>query len=154
MNARFIRRQRVKLFEIIKKIDNLTYYLKLFFLMKIYLVMSVIQFELKSSSQDLYNRFTSNEFSLIIEKDDDDTKKSYIIERLLERRTSREKIQYLIKWFDYDFVHNVWYDVDDLTDAQDFIKNFEKKIDRRFNLSRRARKQSSRKAKNNHRNEH
>ena len=146
--------QRVGPFKIIEKINNLAYRLELLPVMKIHFVMSVTQLELKSSNQNLYNRLTSDEPPPVTEEGDDDTEKSYIIERLLERRTSREKTQYLIKWLGYGPAHNVWYDVDDLADAQDLIEDLEKEINRRLGLLRRARKQPPRRTKVNHRNEH
>lgn len=47
------------------------------------------------------------------------------IEVLLQKGRSHGKIQYLVKWKGYGNEHNVWYDIDDLDNAQELVAEFE-----------------------------
>ena len=52
--------QRVESFKILKKIENLTYHLKLSFVMKIHFIMFVIQLKLMSLNENFYQRSKLN----------------------------------------------------------------------------------------------
>ena len=48
--------QRIESFKILKKIENLTYHLKLSFVMKIYFIMFVVQLKSVSLNENFYQR--------------------------------------------------------------------------------------------------
>lgn len=47
------------------------------------------------------------------------------VEHILGKRMSRKKTQYLVKWFGYGDEHNVWYNEEDLSEAQEAVKDYE-----------------------------
>ena len=51
----------------------------------------------------------------------------YEIERLLRKRISRRRLQYLVKWKGYSRYCNRWYDVDDLQKASRLITEYEER---------------------------
>ena len=55
----------------------------------------------------------------------DDPAPMYEIESLLARRRSRGKTQYLVKWAGYGHEHNVWYNAEDLTSAQELMRQYD-----------------------------
>ena len=66
-----------------------------------------------------------------IEADEDDEFKEYVIERLLNKRVvkrgrSRKAItQYLFQWKNYGPEHDSWYNLEDLSDVIDLVKDYE-----------------------------
>lgn len=56
---------------------------------------------------------------------------SYEIERLIDKRTTRDKPYYPVKWKGYDHQHNVWYSIDNLNDATALIADYEATAPRR-----------------------
>ena len=133
--------QRVDFFIILNKIDNLIYRLNLSSIMIIYLVVFVAQLEFLFVDSNFYrrSRFDDENFSSMITKNNDSIS-HYEIKRLLDRRISRDKIQYFVKWKKYESIHNVWYNNDDFVDAQKLIDNYEKIVTNKFELSTRARR--------------
>ena len=134
--------QRVESFKILEKIENLTYHLKLSSVMKIHLVMSVIQLKSVSLNENFYQRSRSDQekSSSMTDEDSDDLNRSYIIEQLLNKRINKNRTQYLIKWLNYGSIHNVWYNNDDLSDAENLMKEFEQRLSNRSELFKRVRK--------------
>ena len=74
------------------------------------------------------------------DENNDDLNHSYIIEQLLNKRISKSRTQYLIKWLNYNSVHNVWYNNNDLNDAENLMKEFKQKLNNHSKLFRRVRK--------------
>ena len=70
----------------------------------------------------------------------DDLNRSYIIEQLLNKCISKSRTQYLIKWLNYDSIHNVWYNNDDLSDVEELMKEFEQRLSNHLRLFRKVRK--------------
>ena len=106
-------KQRVRSFSIIEKIDNFVFRLQLFSIMKIHSVISIAQLKSITSNSDSYDR-TADRKSLSIQKKQfielTELISLYEIERLLNRRIiSTNRINYLVKWKNYDSKHNVWY---------------------------------------------
>ena len=132
---------RVDFFTILDKINNLVYRLKFSSMILIYFVIFVVQLKFLFVDVDFYQRskFDEKNFSSIIMKNNNSIF-HYEIERLLDRRTSRDKIQYLVKWKKYESIHNVWYNNDDLVDAQNLIENYEKIVVDQSRLSTRTRR--------------
>ena len=90
--------QRVEFFTILDKINNFVYQLKFSSIIFIYFVIFIVQLEFLFIDVDFYRRskFDEKIFSSIIMKNND-LISYYEIERLLDRRTSRNKIQYFVK---------------------------------------------------------
>ncbi len=111
---RKLHHQRVGPFKILEKIGKLAYRLELPPVMTIHPVVSVVQLEPGSKDEDPYGRPRNINPPHVVETEDE-------IEILLEKRISRGKVQYLVKWKDYGNEHNVWYDIDDLRNAQELV---------------------------------
>ena len=133
--------QRVDFFIILNKIDNLVYRLDFSSIMIIYLVVFVAQLKFLFVNSNFYkrSRFNDENFWSIITKNDDDFASYYEIKNLLNKKMSREKTQYLVKWKKYESIHNVWYNNNDFVDAQNLIDNYEKIVANRSKLSTRTR---------------
>ena len=161
-------KQRVRFFSIIEKIDNFVFKLQLLSVMKIHSVVSIVQLESTTSNSDFYDRNVDRDSSSIQKKQSialTEQASLYEIERLLNRRIiSIDRINYLVKWKNYDSKHNVWYslhaldtfkDLVDVYDLQHFIaqtdetdgtrgereEREERDSDRSRNRSRRARRE-------------
>ena len=132
--------QRVEWFKILNKIDNLVYRLKFSSIMIIHLIVSMTHLKSMLVDRDLYDkaRFDDENSSFVIIKNNDFVS-YYEIEFLIEKWTSREKTQYLVKWQSYKLIHNVLYNIDDFVIAQKLIDKYEKKTTIRLDLSTRAR---------------
>ena len=117
--------QRMRSFSIIEKIDNLVFRLQLSSVMKIYSVVSIAQIESATSNFDSYDRFVDRDSSSIHEKQSTaliEQVSLYEIERLLNRRiTFTDRINYLVKWKDYDSKHNVWYSLHALDTSKNLV---------------------------------
>ena len=117
-------KQRVKFFFIIEKIDNLAFRLQLFFVMKIHSVVSIAQLKSITRDTNSYDKIVNRNSSSIHEKQSIaliEQISLYEIERLLNRRIIFiDRINYLIKWKNYDSKHNVWY----FLHVFDIFKNF------------------------------
>ena len=105
--------QRVELFPITEKIDNLAFRLQLFPVMKIHFVVSIAQLKPATSDSDFYDKTIDKNSSSVHEKQSIaliEQVSLYEIERLLNRRIIfTDRINYLVKWKNYDPKHNVWY---------------------------------------------
>ena len=116
-------KQRVKFFFVNEKIDNFAFRLQLFFVMKIHFVVSIAQLKSTTSNFDSYDRTIDKNSSSIHEKQSIaliEQASLYEIERLLNRRIIfTDRINYLVKWKNYDSKHNVWYSLH----ALDTFKN-------------------------------
>ena len=109
--------------------------------MIIHFVVFVIQLKLLFVDSNFYkrSRFDDENFLSMITKNNNSIS-HYEIKRLLDRRTSRDKIQYFVKWKKYESIHNVWYNLDDLVATQKLIDNYEKTTTTRSNLSTKTRR--------------
>ena len=106
-------KQRVKFFSIIEKIDNFAFRLQLSSVMKIHSVVSIAQLKSITRDTNSYDRIANRNSSSIHEEQSTaliEQTSLYEIERLLNRRIIFiDRINYLIKWKNYDSKHNVWY---------------------------------------------
>ena len=106
-------KQRIKFFFVIEKIDNLAFRLQLSFVMKIHFVVSIAQLKSITRDTNSYDKIANKNSSSIHEKQFIaliEQTSLYEIERLLNRRIIfTNRINYLIKWKNYDSKHNVWY---------------------------------------------
>ena len=52
----------------------------------------------------------------------------YEVERILDKRKHRRRIEYLVKWVGYELHDATWESLDNLTNAQDAVKEFEESL--------------------------
>ena len=120
--------QYVESFEILKKIDNLIYKLNIPSHWNIWSVISIAQLKFSSASiDDSFNRTFAFSSSISMKEESiHDDVRSYEVKKLLIKRNNlRRDIEYLIKWFDYDFEKDSWRSFKKLQNAMNLIKNFE-----------------------------
>ncbi len=109
-------------FQIIHKVGELAYKLKLPPTMRIHPVVSISQLEPAPQGKDPYERSVDIELPPVTNEDDDAP--SYKIERLMNKWVTRERTQYLVKWKGYHHGHDAWYDLDDLQEASELVKKY------------------------------
>ena len=119
--------QYVDSFQIIQRIKNLAYKLKIFDNWRIWSMFTISQlksfFELVNDS---FHRTQSSSESLIVE-DDTDQVKSFEIDRLISKKqTKRREVEYLIRWRDYDLEDDAWKNLSKLSNAKELMKDYEK----------------------------
>ena len=117
--------QRTDSFLIKRKIESLTYKLKLSEKWKIHSVIFITQLKLALKDSDLYKRLSLNHLSSVIKKDN-----FYELKWLLDKRMQRyewEKPQteYLIKWKGYESEFEKWYSLNQLKDVKELIQKYE-----------------------------
>ena len=122
--------QRVGPFKVIERVGQLAYRLELPPVMRIHPVISIAQLEpATDAGADPYGRHTDMEPPPITENQEGNIEEpEYEIERFLSHKTTRGKRHYLVKWKGYGNEHNVWYSVDDLTNANDLVHAYEEQI--------------------------
>ena len=110
---RKLSKQRVEFFKIIKIVDKFKQIWRLEFssIMKIYFVISITQLKSAIFGENLYDRIIDKDLSSV-ENEKINTKldkkaSSYELERLLDKKITRGKSSYLVKWKNYDNQHNV-----------------------------------------------
>ena len=122
-----LHQQRAGPFEVLRKVGNLAYELKLSPIMKIHPVVSIAQLEPVPPGEDPYHRPRPTEPPAVT--DADRPPGSYELEKLVERRVNVRtgKAEYLVKWKDYGSHHNAWYKLEDLDFARDLVADYDKK---------------------------
>ena len=123
--------QQVDYFSVKWQISSLAYELKFSTNMKIYSVISVINFESISSEKDFYNQsYNDHLLSVKEDHDIDDEWKSFYIEKLLNYcfccyEYDKQIIEYLVKWTGYELKFNKWYEKDLLDSAVKLMLEYE-----------------------------
>ena len=135
--------QYIDSFQIMKKIENLTYRLRISQHWNIHPVISIAQLE-PSSSSIANNSFSS---SIIMKSElKIDTVRSYEIEKILTKRNNRQReIEYLIRWLDYDPEKDAWRSLLELQNAMNLVNDFESRTSSAihpFNSTKHRRKKS------------
>ena len=117
--------QRVGPFKVLEKVGKLAYRLELPPLMLMHPVVSVAQLEPAQAASDPYGRRRA----AVPEVEEDGVVTNiYEIEALLEKKISRDKPQYLVKWKNCGSEHNVWYSIDNLQGALELVEEYEARI--------------------------
>lgn len=137
VSNRKLHHQRVGPFKILDRVGPLAYRLELPPIMRIHPVVSVAQLE-PSPGPDPYQRLKDQYPPPVVENDSLDHHESdvYELEAIVSKRSSRGKTQYLVKWKGYGHEYDAWYDVADLGDAPELIKEYEDKPRGRLQRSR------------------
>lgn len=122
--------QRVGPFKVLEKVGDLAFRLQLAPIMRIHPVISIAQLEPAAPGQDPYNRTVDREPPPVEEEDSPLARQAphYEIERLLDRRDTRNETQYLVKWKNYGAEHNVWYPLRALDDAAELVAEYEARV--------------------------
>lgn len=120
--------QRVGPFKVLEAVGSSkqAYRLELPPIMKIHPVASIAQLEPATPGPDPYGR-TTDYHPPPVEEEDDPLREAphYEVERLLDKRISRNQPQYLVKWKGYGNEHNVWYPLRALDDADELVAEYE-----------------------------
>ena len=120
--------QRCGSFLIKRRIDRLTYKLKLSSQWKVHLMISVTQLE-SASTQNFYNRSRSNHFDSMKIEDDTPQWRFYVIERIIDKRMrifeNIKMIQYFIRWRDYGSKYDEWRSIIKLSNCMNLMKKYE-----------------------------
>lgn len=125
--------QYVESNKIIQRIDRLTYKLNILNDWKINSMFPIAQFKSTFSFEfDLYDRSRStNSFTVIINNDIEKLK-FYKIDRLLNKiiikREREQSMKYLVRWENYDSEWNRLYNVKNLENLDELIKEYEQMI--------------------------
>lgn len=123
LSSRKLSQQRVGPFKILEKVGHQAYRLELPPVMRIHPVISIAQLE-PAATNDRYGR-KINEEPPPVRNEADLEEDEYEVERVIGKRPSGNKTQYLLKWYRYGNEHNVWFDEEDLPDARDLIQEYE-----------------------------
>ena len=125
--------QYVESFKILQRIDRLAYKLDIPDDWKIHSMFSVAQLEPSPSPQkDPFNRPRPTNPPPVFVEGDTEKSKSYEIDRLLNKRVIKrgrdQSIEYLIRWKDYGSEWDRWYNIKNLEDVDDLIKEYEQAV--------------------------
>jgi hypothetical protein len=129
---RKISEQRTGPFEVKKRIGKLAYELDLPPRWKIHPVISIAHLVPAPDGDDPFERPVADPQEPIENEGDDDDWKSYELERVVDRRTTRyggrNNTEYLVKFKGYGNQHNDWYPEELLADAQELVAEYEQKL--------------------------
>jgi hypothetical protein len=118
--------QYADFFKVLKKVENLAYRLKFSDNWRIHSMIFVTHLESMSDFvSDLYKRSRSKKSEIIYMKKNNNNVKSFEVKRLINRRIISRRIEYLLRWKDYDSEHDVWRSVSKLQNAKEFIQKYE-----------------------------
>ena len=122
--------QQIDFFKIIEIVDKFKqiWRLKLSFVMKIHSIVLITQLKSIILNQNFYNKSTNQDFSSIEKNQSRIEISHYEIERLLNKRLTRDHANYLVKWKKYDYEHNVWYFLHILNNVDEFVVEYETRI--------------------------
>ena len=120
-------KQRVEFFLIIEKVDNLIFRLQLSSIMKIHSVIFIAQLKFVTKDIDFYGR-TLKKIVFVEENDSNSAISFYEIERLINKRITREHFHYLIKWKDSKSENNAWYSLHVLNRVSKLVEKYETKM--------------------------
>ena len=136
VTSRKLGAQRVGPFKVLEKVGRLAYRLKLPPHWKIHPVILVTHLE-PCPGNDPYQRPRPAHPAAVSMEGDVGI---YVIERLIDRRQSRRGsgwcVEYLVRWDGYGPEFDVWYNVKDLDDAVDLVKECDERIGLRIATSK------------------
>ena len=119
-----LNQQFVELFKILKRVDRLTYRLKLSNHWRIHLVLFVAQLK-PVSENNFFNRSRSNHSKSIFVRDDTDKVKFYEIEEVVNKRLNDKRdTKYLIRWKEYDLEFDEWRNLSEMKNAMNLVREY------------------------------
>ena len=120
-----LHQQRAGPFKVLEKVGSLAYRLELPPVMQIHPVISIAQLEPVPAATDPYSR-PRNVIPPAVTEGKEEEAKPYELEKLLDKRVSEAGvIRYLVKWKDHGNEHNVWYKLEDLSNAMELVQEYE-----------------------------
>jgi len=111
----------VKLYKIKKIISENIVELELLALMKIYLVVNVSRIAMYQEQIEEQKKI----LSLLVEIGG---KKKYKVEKILNKRDIKRKLNYLVRWKKYTAEEDTWEELENLENMMDLVEDFEKEI--------------------------
>ena len=124
--------QRCGSFLVKRRVERLTYELKISKNWKIHSVIFVAQLKSYSSIENLYSRLRSNHSNFVEIEDDISQWKSWEVERIVDKRfrkyDKKQMTQYQIHWKEYDLEHDVWRSIIKLDNCMKLIEEYESRM--------------------------
>ena len=117
--------QRADSFSIKRKIESLTYKLKLSEEWKIHSVIFITQLKSALKGSNLYKRLSSDHFSPVIEEDNFYELKWLLNKRMWRYEWGKPWTEYLVKWKGYEPEFEKWYSLNQLKDVKELIQKYE-----------------------------
>ncbi len=114
-------------FPIIRVINPVSVQLQLPPHLKIHNSFHVSRIKRARTSNEFPNRHTLEKPPPIIQADKD-RESEWEIERIIDKRRSRGRVEYLVKWKGYDIHDNQWLPMSQLTNARGAVKDFEETL--------------------------
>jgi hypothetical protein len=119
-------------FPIIRVINPVSVQLQLQPHFKIHNSFHVSRIKRARTSNEFPNRYSLEKPPPIIQADKD-RESEWEIERIIDKRRSRGRVEYLVKWKGYDIHDNQWLPVSQLSNARGAIRDFEETVMARLN---------------------
>ena len=124
--------QRCDLFLVKRKVERLTYELKISKNWKFHSMIFVAQLKSYSLIENFYSRFRSNLLDFVKIEDDISQWKSWEVERIVDKRfwkyDKKQMTQYQIHWKRYNLEHDVWRSITKLDNCMNLIEKYETRI--------------------------
>ncbi len=122
--------QYVGPFKVLEKVGNLAYRLEVPDHWKIHPVFTIAQLEpAPDPNADPYDRPRPDHPDSVFVEGDTDTMKSYLVERLLNKRIMRKgrgyATEYLVRWKGYGPAFDSWYNIKDLDNADELVAAYD-----------------------------
>ena len=131
--------QYIEFFQIIERINNLIYKLKISTNWRVHFVFFVTQLKfVESLMNDFFKRIMLSSNSVFV-KDDTENVKFFEIKKIIitKMNRSREK-KFLIRWLRYESEHDSWKNISKMKNVRNFVNEFEQ-THMSFNFRRRDR---------------
>lgn len=126
--------QYVGPFKVLARVSRLAYCLDVLEDWRVYPVFTIAQLKPAPLSPDPFDRPRPDHPPLVFVEGDTESSKSYFIDRILNKRTIRKgqgmATEYLIKWKGYGPEYDRWYNIKDLDDAAELVKEYESELSR------------------------
>ena len=118
--------QYIDSFQIIERIERFVYRLVLSVNWRIYSVFIIAQLEFCSSfGDDFYRRFKSAKSDSVFVENDTNQIKFWKLNRFVNKRKSHRKIEYLVRWKDWNSQHDVWRSLFEFGNVMNLINDYE-----------------------------
>ena len=118
--------QYIEFFQILERIDNLTYRLKISSNWKMHSVFFVAQLKfVESLMNDSFKRIMLSSNSVFV-KDDTENVKFFEIKKIIITKMNRSKEKkFLIRWLRYESEHDSWKSISEMKNVRNLVNEFE-----------------------------